>query len=632
MKLGNAFSDSIHASSSRIRHSGSDDTNYWWLGAGRVIIFALLFFLAFFILLVRLFDLTVIRGHQYRVMSDGNRIRELTRHAPRGKILDRSGQIIADNIAQYRLVRPCEQTEKTTESGACVTYITKAKGEEMQQKGLTPGTFLEADYQRRYLDGESVAHIVGYTGEITDQELHQNYYQLRQYKPGDHVGRTGAEAVYEEQLRGRDGRELVEVDSSGRIIRILGRDPEIPGTDITLSIDSFISKTVRTAFPHNEKGAIVVSNPQTGEILAMYSSPSYDPNIFSQEMKLDEYQKLVKNPDIPLFNRAISGVYPPGSTFKIVTSLSGLEEKVITKNTIVEDTGILKVGQFSFANWFFTQYGKTEGPVNIVKALQRSNDIFFYQVGKQIGIDKIAKWAHLVGIGKPLGIELGGEAGGLMPDPEWKKSHFTTPSDLDARNNLWYDGDTYHVAIGQGYLLTTPLQVNTWTNLIANSGKICKPTILKNVKLNKSCQDLKISSDTISTITQGMKLACETGGTAWPLFDYKIGVVKTDDGNLIMDTPAATSSSQLVSYTKIPLACKTGTAEYGDPQNHTHAWFTVFAPLKITDSSEVVDSGNTKTISDNPEISITVLVEGAGEGSSVGAPIAKKILTSWFSR
>jgi len=191
-------------------------------------------------------------------------------------------------------------------------------------------------------------------------------------------------------------------------------------------------------------------------------------------------------------------------------------------------------------------------------------------------------------VGKPLGIELAGEVGGLMPDPKWKNDRFQTPQDLEARSNEWYLGDTYHVSIGQGYLLTTPLQVNAWTNVIANGGTVCRPTI-KKIESGKQkkdmCRDLHIKKETIELITIGMKKACESGGTGWPLFGFRI-----------------------------PVACKTGTAEFGDPQNKTHAWFTAFAPL--------VD----------PEISVTVLVEGAGEGSDVAAPVAKKIFEEWFSR
>lgn len=583
MKLGTAFSDSLVTEKHKVSRDADNESRSWWLGMGRILMFATMFCIAFFILLWRLFDLTVIRGRSFRLLADGNRTRELVRHAPRGILKDRTGKPLVTNIPYYRLIQPC--TEETSE---CTTPLTQEAGEALAKKGLPAGSFLEIDYQRRYLYPEAAAHLVGYTGEVTEREVTDAYYKLRQYRAGDRVGRTGAEAVFEDLLRGRDGKELVEVDASGATVRTLGRDKETAGEDVTLSIDAGLQQVIAESFPKDGKGAVVVSKPMTGEILALYSSPSYDMNAFSLGLTRQEYEALQDNPDQPEFNRAIGGVYPPGSTFKIVTAMAALEEKAITADTTVEDTGVLTIGPFTFPNWYFNQYGKTEGMVDIVKAIKRSNDIFFYKTGEALGITKLVSWAQKVGLGKPLGIELGGEAGGLMPDPAWKRSRFSSPADKEARNDEWYLGDTYHVSIGQGYLLATPLQVNVWTNVIASGGKLCKPTINKvtNDKFQMAnCKDLSVKTETIDLITTGMTQACETGGTGWPLFNFPT-----------------------------PVACKTGTAEFGDPKDRTHAWFTVFAPIE------------------NPEISVTVLVEGAGEGSNVAAPIAKKILEEWFGR
>jgi len=550
MKFGSAFFENVTAQRKRERWFSKDEPG-WWSGSGRFLLFTILFLSIMFILFLRLFDLTVVNGHQYRGLADSNRTRELIRHAPRGILYDRTGKPLVENIALAQGFR----------------------------------------YQRSYLYPESTAHVVGYVNELTSLELSNEFYQLRGYRLGDQVGRVGAEDVFEEQLRGRDGKELVEVDASGNILRTIGRDTELPGEPVTLSLDASLSLAVVQAFPKDKKGAVIVTKPSTGEILAMYSSPSYSPNAFTTGMSEPAYQALVTSPDLPLLNRVIGGVYPPGSTFKLVTALAALEENVITSSTVVEDTGVITIGQFSFPNWYFKQYGKTEGMVDIVKALKRSNDSFFYKVGELVGITKLGKWAKAVGIGKPLGIELAGEASGLMPDPGWKNDHFQTPLDLDARSNEWYLGDTYHVAIGQGYLLTTPLQVNAWTNVIANSGKLCRPTIKKlsgeagSRSAGQKCKDLNIKKETIDLITEGMKEACSEGGTGYPLFGFKV-----------------------------PVACKTGTAEFGDTQDKPHAWFTAFAPIE------------------DPEISVTVLVEEAGEGSDVAAPIAKKILEEWFSR
>jgi penicillin-binding protein 2 len=343
-------------------------------------------------------------------------------------------------------------------------------------------------------------------------------------------------------------------------------------------------------------------------------------------MTTDAYNALVNDEKKPMFNRAIGGVYPPGSTFKLITAIAGLEEGAIKKDTIVEDTGEITIGPYKFPNWFFLQYGKTDGAVDVVKALQRSNDIYFYKAGEWLGVTKFASWMRRFGIGKPLGIEIGGEAGGLVPDPAWKQKQFTTAEDIEGRNNEWYLGDTYHMSIGQGYVLTTPLQVNAWTNVVANGGKFCKPTIFsQKTKLTPNvCKDMGIKKETIDLVMKGMQKACETGGTGYPFFGFGIRRIKTDDGGSI-----ATSSGTLI---QIPIACKTGTAEFGGVKDTTtHAWFTAFAPLpSVASAKEGVP--DEKIISGEPEISVTVLLEGAGQGSDKAAPVAKKIMEAWFSR
>jgi penicillin-binding protein 2 len=633
MKLGSAFSDSVtQEKRMHMKTSGSTDDS-WWLGMGRLLMFVTVLCILMFILLWRLFDLTVIQGHHYRMLADGNRTRELIRHAPRGILKDRTGKPLVENVPYYRLLKPCSDTGIAD----CVTPISREEGDMLLTEGLPPGTFLEVDYRREYLYPEIASHLIGYTGELSLDELGDEYYKLRYYRLGDRVGRTGAEAVFEDKLRGRDGKELVEVDAQGRIVRTLGRDREIAGEDITLSVDISLQQSASDAFPKQDNGAVVVTKPQTGEVLVLYSNPTFDINAFSSGLTDSGYNNIQNDPSRPLFDRAVGGVYPPGSIFKIVTSLAALEEGVIRQGTTVMDTGVITVGQFRFPNWYFIQYGRTEGAVDIIKALQRSNDIFFYKIGEWLGITKLVTWAHKVGIGKPLGIELGGEASGLMPDPAWKKERFNTPADQSARNDEWYLGDTYHISIGQGYLLVTPLQANIWTNVVANSGILCRPTIRKvtgNGKNETDCRNLNVRKNTIALIDEGMRRACETGGTGWPLFNFGIRG-KGEGGSLENATSASTLNA--LPFSLIPVACKTGTAEYGDPKNNTHAWFTAFAP--VPDTAKSIDgtgqtpvSDNINSISGDPELTVTVLVEGAGEGSSVAAPVAKKIFEEWFGR
>lgn len=614
--LGNAFSDSVITSSKSSSRLPLRQARHFWQGAGRVLVVSVFLNIAIVLLLGRLFMLTVVEGHQFRALADENRTKELIRHAPRGILYDRRGVALVKNIPRFRLLSPC----KDAASQLCSTTISQEDGQKMSAKGLDPLHFLEVDFRRQYTYPTETAHVVGYTGEISDTELKDDYYILRKYLRADTIGRAGSEAVFEEQLRGRDGKELVEVDAQGKILRVLGLDPEIPGEDMHLSIDADLSQVIANVFPKEKKGAVVVSKPDTGEILALYSNPTFSSNDFSLGMTEKEYSNLISNPDRPLFDRAIGGVYPPGSTYKIVTSIAGIEEGVVDATTQIEDTGVITLGQYKFPNWNFLKTGKTEGNMTVISALARSNDIFFYKVGEGLGIGKLRNWSKLVGLGSAEGIELPGEAEGLLPSPDWKRKTFITTADLEARQQDWYLGDTYHMSIGQGYLLTTPLQVNTWTDVIANGGKVCKPTILKVGNDHKaSCKSLPIKKpQTLDLITEGMRQACSPGGTAYPLFDFAI----RDEGSV------STKSAVLK---RVPLACKTGTAEYGDPEGRTHASLTVFGPLPDTALPASVKNQD-KVVTGTPEISVTVLVESGGEGSEIAAPIARDILTAWFKR
>lgn len=357
----------------------------------------------------------------------------------------------------------------------------------------------------------------------------------------------GVERQYEQILAGRDGKELVEVDALGKKLRTISTLAPTAGENLNLTIDGALQ---RIAFDQikDKKGAVVATDPNTGAVLALVSSPSFNP---------EKVADFLTAPEEPLFNRAISGTYPSGSTFKIVTAVAGLETGKIDENFQVDDPGILVIGSYKFPNWKFLRDGGLQGTLNVVGALQKSNDIFFYKTGEMTGFENLSVWAKKIGLGRTLGVDLPGEAAGNWPD------------------KIPFLGDLYHLAIGQGDLLVTPLQVNAWTSVIANGGKLCVPHVVN--KDNQNCTDLKISKKNLELVKEGMVAACKPGGTAWPLFGLE-GV-----------------------------ACKTGTAEYGN-ENKTHAWLTAFTK----------------------DISITVLVEGGGEGSDVAAPIVKKILEKYF--
>ncbi len=561
MKIGPAFSDYIKLEKSQ-RHPGSSGKNY----SVRGYLLPLIIIISALVIFGRLFFLQVVKGSEYRVLSDTNRTKTIAIHAPRGIIFDRNGLPLVFNAPGFR--ETIKDKTRLIDKDEALKLISRGK------------TNLEIDSLRSYPYKDAFSHVLGYIGQISKEELETE--EFKDYKGGDLVGKIGIERQYEKLLKGTNGKELVEVDSMGKTIRNLGKTDPIPGQNITLTLDLELQKTAFEAGKDIEKGAIIVSNPK-GEILALVSKPSFDPNLFTMGYAMQNSQDLIAQiltdlENQPLLNRAIGGTYPPGSTFKLVTAAAGLEEGKIDKSFTVEDKGILIIGEFSFANWYFTQYGKTEGEVNVVKGIARSNDIFFYKLSELVGVDSLSKFAEKFGLGNKLGIDLRGEEKGLVPTQKWKK---------EVIGDNWYLGDTYHYGIGQGYLLTTPLQVNMLTSVIANNGVLFEPHLLKNQKSKIKNQKF-LKDETISIIKEGMVASCATGGVAWPLFQFRI------------------------QNSELRIACKTGTAQHGGEETLPHAWITLFTPAE------------------KPEIIVTVLSESSGEGSNIAAPIAKKILEAWF--
>lgn len=538
--------------------------------------FVLLLVVVFIILFLRLYQLQLVEGKKNRFLAESNRVARLRIEAPRGLLIDREGEVLATNEPIYIL----EEESSGEKKGKIIS-----RDEALRMQAGGKDSNLRLALRRRYQADETFGHLLGYLGEVTEEELKKGKLDLKGYQQGSLIGRVGLEAQYEELLRGREGNELVEVDTQGKVIRRMGRILPSLGKSLTLAIDKELQETAARAI-NNHKGAIVASNPQTGEILALYSSPSYDPNLFFQGDNRDEILRIVNDEtNRPLLNRVISGLFAPGSTFKMVTSIAGLEEGKITPRTLINDPGVITVGDFQYHNWYFASYGRTEGEVDLTKALARSVDTYFYKVGEMVGIEKLNFWAERFGVKKKTGIDLPGELPGFMANPEWKKK---------AKGEPWFLGNTYHIAIGQGDLAITPLEVNQITSAVANEGKLCQPRMLKlgaeNTPYEAECRDLGVKKEYWEAVKKGMVAACSAGGTASVFFDFH----------------------PLGLPTNWRVACKTGTAETGDGKT-THAWFTAFAPA------------------DNPEIVLTVLVERGGEGSSVAAPIAKEILKEYFS-
>ncbi|MDO9027762.1 MAG: penicillin-binding transpeptidase domain-containing protein [Candidatus Roizmanbacteria bacterium] len=519
---------------------------------------SIIFFLII-ILFLRLFQLTIVKGGYYRSLSEQNRIREITIEAPRGEIVDRKGFIIAKNLSPNVNV-------------------------EIDQEFLKNNQRISS--QRIYQGPEAISSLIGYRQIADDNDLKNDRCQYK-LKLGDLTGKKGIEKLFDCQLRGQPGKKLIEIDAKDKYLRTINVIPPQPGDKIQLSLDLDLQKKSYElikdlpAGRQVKKAAVIAINPKTGEILTSVSTPSFNSQDFEDQINLN-VQKYLVDKDSPLFNRVTEGVYPPGSLFKLVVATAGLEEKIIDEKTQIEDTGTIKAGPLTFGNWYFLQYGKTEGMVDIIKAIKRSNDIFFYKVGEKTGEDKIKKWADIFGLGKHTGIGID-EVEGTIPSSFWKK---------EVLKENWYLGDTYNLSIGQGYVETTPLQTVLVTGVFANGGYLCQPQLLKvqsairqPTDKDQKCKKLPISQKTLSLIREGMKQACSTGGTGWPLFDFKIQT-----------------------------GCKTGTAESHAKSGMPHAWITVFAPF------------------DNPEIALTVLVEEGGQGSDVAGPIAKEILKAYFER
>jgi len=588
MNIGAAFGDHIKTGKARRKYSNPEQANAMRPG---IILLSLFIFPA--MVLLKLFDIQLVHGGYYRSISDSNRTKTNILYPARGVIFDRSGVPLVINSPGF---------EKT--DGEEKDSIPREQAMELNQKDAK----LEISSKRYYPFKSTLSHVLGYVGRISPQE--EALPEYAELSTKDLIGKSGIERYYDTLLRGTHGKELVEVDAMGGKIRILGTSDPIPGQDIHLTIESNLQKAADDALPLGKKGVVIVSSPH-GEVLAMVSSPSFDPNLFTMgdtyKASSSAYQSiesiLADNENQPLMDRAISGVYPPGSTFKLITAAVGLEKKIIDSRYTVEDTGVIKVGEFSFGNWYFLEQGKKDGMVNVVKAISRSNDIFFYKLAEKISVDTLSQMASQFGVGKKMEIDLPSESRGLLPTKSWKTRVIKEP---------WYLGDTYHYGIGQGYLLTTPLQVNSWTAIIANGGFVYKPHLLKSEGTGEGTKIL--SENTVALIRQGMIDSCKPGGVAWPLYEFRIQNSELRiDGKNYLAVKNATGAAVRNDLREVSIACKTGTAQHGGEETLPHAWITLFAPAY------------------NPQIVVTVLIESAGQGSNEAGPVAKKVLEEWFS-
>lgn len=578
------------------------------------------------LVVVRLTHIQGFQGDKFRQLAEQNRLYAELVPAERGIFLDRYDQPLVRNIRQYAVA----------DDSAIFSAHRFISHSDALSIMATQSAIVRYQYARKYAFPSALAHVLGYTGAMSKEALLSDARKLLT----DQTGVMGLEKTLDSSILGKPGKQFFEVDAFGMKRQRVSEQLAEAGALIPTTIDPYISQVLSIAM-QGKRGAVVVLDVHTGHVLSLMSSPSFNSNDFQslnldktvEQGRLQRIQDYFSNQQQVLFNRAISGMYPPGSVFKLITALSALENQAVKTDTEVDDQGILQVGEYEYANWYYTQYGRVEGKVNLEKAIARSNDIYFYKTAEWLGPNQLAETARLYGLGRKTGIELAAEAEGLVPDPAWKEKTLGEP---------WYLGNTFHFGIGQGDLLVTPLQIAQMVQAIANNQTLCAPTLLKDSV--PQCHDLGVSTDATSAVLLGMISACSDGGTGYPFFPHNR-----------MHFASGTAQEKLSAGM---VACKTGTAEFGaaDARGYrkTHAWFTAIVPTTqlltkqretdgTTSSSSVSAQRQTETFDLQQlhttwlqsiqkhgfpqQLAIVVLVESSeaqpfAEGSRDAAPIA----------
>lgn len=573
------------------------------------------------LLLTRIVDIQILQGSAFRVLADNNRFFTLPLDADRGVILDRYQDPLVHNTRRYfQVLNPDALHHK-------LQPITRE--EALQIEASQSGLVIHQQV-RTYRFTDALAHVLGYVGEVTADDLTNR----KHLKPNDRVGKLGLENVFDHLLRGTKGWERYEINALAQRQKRVELKPATPGQNIETTLDPYLSQVSLRALG-SEKGAVIILDADTGNVLSLVSSPAFDPNALTKVVdnpaleveRQKKVQEMLSDPAQLFFNRAVNGQYPPGSIFKLVTALAGLETGKIDTSTTVNDEGVLKVGEYQYGNWYYRQYGRTEGLVNITKALSRSNDIYFYKVAEWVGPDSIASMARLFGFGEPTGVGLTPESKGLVPDPAWKESTV---------GERWFLGNTYHYGIGQGDVLVSPIQIAQQAQTMANHGTLCPPRIIQST--TSQCRELSIQDEHIQEVLKGMLEACSNGGTGFPFFAYN-QQHRREGNSLIQDLDQGA------------IACKTGTAEYGgaNAQGHrnTHGWFVAIKNFEQTaistaSTSEGETASGSATLRDQwleriekkplpNHLVFVALVESSEEkpfkeGSGDAGPVVKEII------
>ena len=552
------------------------------------------FFTVLFILVgVCLYCLQIIKGPFYSDLSFKNSIRLINITAPRGNIYDRHGKIIAGNTLSFGVFivsQEADDIDVEMEKLAEILGVSKSLLERNYKRNRTasfapcelirgvpknqailieesrlemPGVLVKEIPVRNYYYKGAFSHVAGYISEIDQLEL--ELLKPYGYNIKDLIGKDGVERLYDRVLRGKNGGMQIRVDNRGRQVRVMSYRKPKSGRDVYLTLDAGLQKEVYRLFD-NRPGAAIFMDPRNGEILSLVSSPAYDPN--------GSISDAIREENSPLLNRAIMGVYPPGSVFKIITSMAALESKSIKPDTGFVCTGKFKMGKDEVSCWNKDGHGY----VDLEKAIAWSCNVYFCNVGLLTGVDKISEYANLFGLGRKTGIELFGESSGFVPSKEWKRLE---------KKEIWYPGDTANLSIGQGDLTVTPLQIARMIACVANGGMLVRPHILKRAGDTEAAdfkiENLKVSKENLDAVRRGMR-----------------AVIEDPDGT------GNNAASKIVS-----ISAKTGTVQVG-PGIVPHGWFAGFAP------------------SENPQICFAVFLENGGSGGDAPAEIAKLALEYWF--
>lgn len=576
----------------------------------------------FAVLVVRLFFLQVIKGDEFSLLSENNSIRLQNIDPSRGMIYDRGGLLLVDNRPSFDVsiilkdARPVKETIRKLSryikfpADELMMKIASKKGISLYKPVLLkqdvgrdtmtavevhkyelPGVVVNVRPRRHYIARKSAAHLIGYLGEIDPGELNSEKYPgCRQ---GDLIGKFGVEKAYESFLRGKRGGRQVEVNAVGQVVKVLKTVDSHPGYNFYLTIDQAVQEKAE-ALLEGVVGAAVAMEPVTGQILALVSNPSFDQNAFVCGMSQDQWDSLTSDPLKPLTSRVVQGEYAPASTYKIVTAIAGLEEGVIDENTTFTCPGYYKFQNREYRCWKKAGHGT----MSIVKALAQSCDVFFYNVGQRVGVDRLAWYAKECGLGSRTGIYLDHELQGLIPTAAWKKRRFGIE---------WQEGETLSIAIGQGFNLATPLQMVTLISAVANGGTRYRPEVLKHIETAegkiiretkpKMIGRLPVSSKTLELVKQGL----------WEVVNYEKGTARGAQIHGV-DVSGKTGTAQVISRKEGEDETEEELPDHLKP----HAWFVAYAP------------------SENPEIAVAVIVEHGEHGSGSAAPVAREMIKTYL--